>query len=438
VWLVVSDLLLEKDSCQATITVTDVTPPQITSCPGNVTVSCQGNIPPVNTGAVVATDNCGFAVTHRGDVSDGLSCPETITRTYRATDVAGLFDECTQIITVDDTEAPQLVTCAADLQLQCPAGIPACNPADATFSDNCGPTDVACDRADNGGAGSVASPLIITDTYTATDDCGNAGTCVRTIMVVDDTPPAPQCPGNIVELVAPGSTEAVVTYVSSFTDNCAGGSVDCIPPSGSTFPLGVTTVTCTATDAMGNMDECSFLVTVTEILPNPPVAVDDHKSTRGGAILYVVGAGVLANDYDIDGDPMTAILNTDVAIGTLTLNPDGSFMFTAPADYVGPAEFTYFANDGIANSAAPATVFINVKPNKFLVGDFDEDGYLTALDLGAEIDALFAGGPNPRSLECRASCADFDCSGFPDITDLGKMIGHIFAGAAGPCDPCDH
>jgi len=39
-------------------------------------------------------------------------------------------------------------------------------------------------------------------------------------------------------------------------------TVVCNPPSGSCFPLGVTTVTCTATDASGNTATCSFTITV--------------------------------------------------------------------------------------------------------------------------------------------------------------------------------
>ncbi|KPJ63591.1 hypothetical protein AMK68_03635 [candidate division KD3-62 bacterium DG_56] len=45
-------------------------------------------------------------------------------------------------------------------------------------------------------------------------------------------------------------------------DNCPGATCSCDPPSGSTFPLGSTTVTCTAIDAGGNTATCAFLVIV--------------------------------------------------------------------------------------------------------------------------------------------------------------------------------
>ena len=47
---------------------------------------------------------------------------------------------------------------------------------------------------------------------------------------------------------------------------------------------------------------------------------------------------------------MTAIKVTDPAHGTLTLNGDGSFVYTPAADYSGPDSFTYKANDGTAES----------------------------------------------------------------------------------------
>ena len=64
----------------------------------------------------------------------------------------------------------------------------------------------------------------------------------------------------------------------------------------------------------------------------------------------VVAAGVLANDTDVDGDALTAVLVSGPAHGSLTLNADGSFTYTPSANYNGPDSFTYKANDGQADS----------------------------------------------------------------------------------------
>jgi hypothetical protein len=68
--------------------------------------------------------------------------------------------------------------------------------------------------------------------------------------------------------------------------------------------------------------------------------------------------------------------------------------------------------------------------------DFDEDGFLTALDLSGMIDILFAGQPDVQDASCPSPRADFDCDGFSTALDLSGLIDHLFAGGAGPCDPC--
>ena len=71
--------------------------------------------------------------------------------------------------------------------------------------------------------------------------------------------------------------------------------------------------------------------------------------------------GVLGNDVDPDGDPLTATLVSGPAHGTLTFNPDGSFVYTPDANYSGPDSFTYTVNDGDQTST-PATVTLTVSP----------------------------------------------------------------------------
>src|SRR5207249_2166343 len=103
-------------------------------------------------------------------------------------------------------------------------------------------------------------------------------------------------------------------------------------------------------------------VNITVIPVNdPPVAVNDSYSTNQNTTLTVAAPGVLANDSDVDGDTLTAILVTGPSHGTATLNSNGSFTYTPATNYNGPDSFTYMANDGMANSNI-ATVSITVIP----------------------------------------------------------------------------
>ncbi|MBM4035180.1 MAG: HYR domain-containing protein [Planctomycetes bacterium] len=82
------------------------------------------------------------------------------------------------------------------------------------------------------------------------------------ITVEDKTPPELVVPSPIVVEQATGDGTRV-EWECIAADICdAEVDVMCVPPSGSVFPLGVTTVTCTATDDSGNQTVRSFTVTV--------------------------------------------------------------------------------------------------------------------------------------------------------------------------------
>jgi VCBS repeat-containing protein len=70
---------------------------------------------------------------------------------------------------------------------------------------------------------------------------------------------------------------------------------------------------------------------------------------------------VLANDTDVENDPLTARLVSAPSHGTLTLNADGSFTYTPNLYYSGGDSFTYVANDVIADSNI-ATVNLTITP----------------------------------------------------------------------------
>ncbi len=94
--------------------------------------------------------------------------------------------------------------------------------------------------------------------------------------------------------------------------------------------------------------------------PNrPPVSANDSYSTRWNAALSVPAPGVLANDSDPEGVPLTAQVVAWPAKGNLTLNTDGSFTYTPMVSVAGTDTFTYTASDGVLVSAA-ATVSITL------------------------------------------------------------------------------
>jgi hypothetical protein len=69
--------------------------------------------------------------------------------------------------------------------------------------------------------------------------------------------------------------------------------------------------------------------------------------------------------------------------------------------------------------------------------DYDEDGFLTVLDLGSLIDVLYAGVPEIHDPQCPATRGDFNNDGFPDTVDLNGLIDYLFAGGNPLCSPCN-
>jgi len=99
-------------------------------------------------------------------------------------------------------------------------------------------------------------------TYRATNAIGQVSTLHRTVVVVDTTPPTIVCPTNLtVEFITEAGT--AVHFKPIATDLCSSFvSVTCVPRSGRVFPIGTTSVRCTATDVSGNEASTNFQVTV--------------------------------------------------------------------------------------------------------------------------------------------------------------------------------
>jgi Bacterial Ig domain len=103
----------------------------------------------------------------------------------------------------------------------------------------------------------------------------------------------------------------------------------------------------------------TFLLTVTSV-DDAPVAKNDSYSVGAVQPLTVLAAsGVLANDTDVEGSPLSAAVVTGPAHGSLALRADGGFTYTPLASFAGTDSFTYRASDGSATSS-PATVTVTV------------------------------------------------------------------------------
>jgi uncharacterized repeat protein (TIGR01451 family) len=222
--------------------------------------------------------------------------------------------------------------------------------------------------------------LVASFTYRVQDDQGawsNTATISITVTGVNDAPVAAgnsysTTPTLTLDVAAPGVLgndsdidgplplgaaldTAMPASEGSLTFN-ADGSFSFIPnPAFS----GVTQFTYHASD--GSLD--SNIATVSILVNNPPIAVDNSYSVNEDTLLSIAAPGVLSNDSDPNGDPIRAVWASGPShASSFTLNSNGSFSYTPAANFNGDDSFTYYANDGFVNSDGPATVTIHVNP----------------------------------------------------------------------------
>jgi VCBS repeat-containing protein len=108
----------------------------------------------------------------------------------------------------------------------------------------------------------------------------------------------------------------------------------------------------------------STLGGIRPLLLGSPVANNDNYTLLHDSTLSVpASAGVLANDTDPNNLPLSAVLVSTTTHGSLALNSDGSFVYTANAGYTGSDSFQYYATDGQANSNTATVTFTVNDPN---------------------------------------------------------------------------
>jgi VCBS repeat-containing protein len=113
----------------------------------------------------------------------------------------------------------------------------------------------------------------------------------------------------------------------------------------------------------GSLASDSAKVTLTVTARNDtPTAADDAYSTPEDTTLTVAAPGVLDNDSDPDHDPLSAALESGPSHGNLSLNANGSFIYTPAANFNGSDSFTYRASDGsLASDSAEVTLTVTAR-----------------------------------------------------------------------------
>ncbi len=222
--------------CGQLIIINDTIKPEISIDPK--VVACIGEIPPVYSSfnefklyGGTATDECALdesSFTYTGEVSDGNTCPEIITRTYAIADMCGNLNDVQEIITVHDTIPPQIVSCPdslyseeAGMTVELLSGLPYSDIelpivlADTALlgigaADNCEIREITyMDEAEG------TCLQVITRTFTVYDGCGNINTCTQNITIYQESVPVFDPVGPLCQFeIAPALPDTSLNGVS--------------------------------------------------------------------------------------------------------------------------------------------------------------------------------------------------------------------------------
>lgn len=208
--------------------------------------------------------------------------------------------------------------------------------------------------------------------YTLNDGKGHVATATATITVtpVNDAPVAqngnattPEDTAKSLTLVALDADGDALTY--AIVKAPTHGTLSTLNGNKVTYTPardynGADSFTFKANDATLSSNVATVAIAVTPV-NDAPTAADDNNIIDEDTTLTVDAPGVLLNDFDVDGDALSAVKVSDPQHGALTFNSNGSFTYVPNANYNGVDSFTYRASDGQLQSAV-ATVNLTVSP----------------------------------------------------------------------------
>ena len=169
-----------------------------------------------------------------------------------------------------------VLVAAVGAQAQCSLTCPS-NQTTSNAQNQCGAVVSYPAPQTTGTCGTVtASPAsgafypVGTTVVTASASGAPQPSCQFSITVNDTQPPSITAPANLT--LSSATVPAVVNFPAPIvSDNCPNTNLSVLPPSGSAFPAGTTTVVATATDPASNTASASFTVTVVPVLPPEPI-----------------------------------------------------------------------------------------------------------------------------------------------------------------------
>jgi VCBS repeat-containing protein len=229
-----------------------------------------------------------------------------------------------------------------------------------TLDQECGDTAIFTYRATDGTNDAVANvtvvvnfpPNVVADSYTVVEDQTLVVNSVTGLLANDSDGNGAVLEVRVETQPTNGSLSLGIDGAFTYSPN-----VDF---------SGVETFTYIANDGIQDSQPQTVTIDVTGVNDAPDAKNDSYTVLENQVLNVNALTGVLADDVDVDGPALTATLATNVTIGNLVFNSDGSFDYTTATDATGEVTFTYTISDG-QEVSLPATVTIDVTPAGELV-----------------------------------------------------------------------
>ncbi|MEH6538401.1 MAG: HYR domain-containing protein, partial [Psychroserpens sp.] len=210
------------------------------------------------------------------------------------------------VVTVADDEAPT-ITCPANINaIATSAAGAVVTYTEPQGADNCGITST--DLISSLGTGDTFPIGNTVVTYETTDTSGSVTPCSFTVTVTGIAPVI-ACPGDITQNTDPGLCSAVVDFEATDTIGIPASTITYSQDPNTVFPVGITIVTATATNAVGSTS-CMFNVIVEDNEDPTFTCVDDQtKDTDPNTCAYEVQGGEFDPTNIVDNCPGATIEN---------------------------------------------------------------------------------------------------------------------------------
>ena len=357
------------------VTITDTTPPTVTP-PADVSKEATGAETSVALGQATANDTVDGSLTPVAN-KEGPFAVGSYTVTWSATDAADNTGTATQVVTISDKTAPEVIA-PADITVEADAPLTQVSLGEGSASDIVDGVMTPTPSMEG-----PFAPGQYNVVWSVTDTAGNTGSATQSVTVRDTTAPQVTAPANI-STEATAALTPVELGTATATDVVDGSMVPTANNAGP-FSVGIHEITWSVTDAAENTG--SAVQTVEIIDSTPPVVTPPADIT-----------------IEATGD------TTAVDLGTATASDLVDGALTPQSDYTGPLSvgthtITWSATDSADNTGiATQTVTVTdltaptvTAPAALVI---EATGQLTNVDLGnAEATDTVDGSLIPQASE---------------------------------------